>query len=187
MPPAALSFLLNDCGKNALRSKFAGQYGFAGIPKPPLAVPRTVRGGGIFEENAGGDMPQISECFLNLWRSNPLRPFGPFPLIGGIGPLSPRGAFGGGRFVGADAHSARWEVTNSPKNTVKPVYPAGGQSRPLLQGRARAVVGADDSVGPLGSYEFAADSRKVRCILPGRCVPASGRPTSVTLLRRERL
>ena len=26
-----------------------------------------------------------------------------------------------------------------------------------------------------------------RCILPGRCEPASGRPTSVTLLRRERL
>ena len=25
------------------------------------------------------------------------------------------------------------------------------------------------------------------CISPGRCVPASGRPTSVTLLRRERL
>ena len=83
--------------------------------------------------------------------------------------------------------SARWEVTNSPKISVKSVYPAGGQSRPPLQGELRLVVGADDSVGPLGSHEFAEDSRKVRCILPGRCVPASGRATSVTLLRRERL
>ena len=85
----------NICGKNALRSKFAERYGFAGIPKPPLAVPRTVRGGGIFEENAGGDMPQISECFLNLWRSNPLRPFGPFPPDRGNRPLEPKGSLRG--------------------------------------------------------------------------------------------
>ena len=51
--------------------------------------------------------------------------------------------------------SARWEVANSPKIAVKPVYPAGGQSRPPLQGELRLVVGADDSVGPLGSCEFA--------------------------------
>ena len=48
-------------------------------------------------------------------------------------------------------------------------------------------VGADAHIGPLGSYEFAAEFRKKRCILPGQCVPASGRPTSVTLLCRERL
>ena len=83
--------------------------------------------------------------------------------------------------------SARWEVTNLPKIFIKTVRSAGGQSRPPLQGELRLVVGADDSVGPLGSHEFAEDSRKVRCILPGRCVPARGRPTSVTLLRRERL
>ena len=47
----------------------------------------------------------------------------------------------------------------------------GGQSRPPLQGRVRGVVGADDSVGPLGSYEFAADFRKKQCILPGGAEP----------------
>ena len=57
-----LLLLLNDCGKNALRSKFAEQYEFAGVPKPPLAAPRAARGGGIFEENDGGDLFQISEC-----------------------------------------------------------------------------------------------------------------------------
>ena len=31
-------------------------------PKPPLAAPCAVRGGGIFEENDGGDMLQDSEC-----------------------------------------------------------------------------------------------------------------------------
>ena len=29
---------------------------------PPLAAPRAGRGGGIFEENDGGDLRQISEC-----------------------------------------------------------------------------------------------------------------------------
>ena len=42
----------------------ADESSAGGLPrkKPPLAVPRTVRGGGIFEENDGGDLPQISEC-----------------------------------------------------------------------------------------------------------------------------
>ena len=45
---------LNGCGKNALRLKFAKQHGFAGVPsKPPLVVPRTIRGGGICEANDG--------------------------------------------------------------------------------------------------------------------------------------
>ena len=57
-----MQLLLNDCGKNALRSKFVGQYEFAEVPKPPLAAPCAVRGGGIFEENDGGDLFQISEC-----------------------------------------------------------------------------------------------------------------------------
>ena len=52
---------LNDCGKNALRSKFVGQYEFAEVPKPPLAALCAVRGGGIFEENDGGDVLQGSE------------------------------------------------------------------------------------------------------------------------------
>ena len=51
----------------------------------------------------------------------------------------------------------------------KDVRPAGGQSRPPLQGRAGAVVGADDSVGPMRSYEFAEEFRKKQYILPGRC------------------
>ena len=56
------SLRLNCCGKNALRSKSAIQYEFAGVPTPPLAAPRAGRGGGIFGENDGGDMLQISEC-----------------------------------------------------------------------------------------------------------------------------
>ena len=96
--------------------------------------------------------------------------------------------------------SARWEAANLPKITVKSVYSAGGQSRPPLQGLARVVVGADDSVGPLRKYKFAVDSRKngafcradvgiglygqagkcirirrrfsiIRCILPGGAEP----------------
>ena len=59
-------------GINALRSKFAEQCEFAGFPKPPLAAPRAVRGAGICAANDGGDGVQISECFLNLRRSNPL-------------------------------------------------------------------------------------------------------------------
>ena len=50
---------------------------------------------------------------------------------------------------------------NSPKIPVKSVHPAGGQSRPPLQRVRRVVVGADDSVGPLGSCEFAEDFRKI--------------------------
>ena len=57
--------------------------------------------------------------------------------------------------------SARWEVANLPQISVKPVHSAGGQSRPPLQERAGGVVGADDSVGPLGSYGFAAVFRKI--------------------------
>ena len=44
--------------------------------------------------------------------------------------------------------SSRWEAANSPKSSVKTVHPAGGQSRPPLQGEWRLAVGADDSVGP---------------------------------------
>ena len=56
--------------------------------------------------------------------------------------------------------SARWEVANLPQISVKPVHSAGGQSRPPLQERARVVVGADDSVSPMRSYEFAEDFSK---------------------------
>ena len=56
--------------------------------------------------------------------------------------------------------SARWEVANFPQISVKPVHSAGGQSRPPLQERARVVVGADDSVGPMRSYEFSENYRK---------------------------
>ena len=45
--------------------------------------------------------------------------------------------------------------TDSPKISVKSTYSAGGQSRPPLQGELRLAVGADDSVGPLGSCKFA--------------------------------
>ena len=104
--------------KNALRSKFAELYEFAAeTPKPPLAALRTARGGGIFEENDGGDMLQNSECSeisgvriptVSFADSVP-PPFGPsghFPLIGGIGPLCPRGAF-----VGADAYISPADCT----------------------------------------------------------------------------
>ena len=45
--------------------KFGSAFEFAErlseMRKPPLAAPRAVRGGGIFEENDGGDMLQDSE------------------------------------------------------------------------------------------------------------------------------
>ena len=59
---------------------------------------------------------------------------------------------------------------------AKPVHPAGGQSRPPLQGVQRVVVGADDSVGPLGSYEFAKDYRKIGAFRRAEQSPA---PTTV--------
>ena len=40
---------------------------------------------------------------------------------------------------------------------------------------------------PAGQLRICRRFPKKQSILPGRCVPASGRPTSVTLLRRERL
>ena len=66
---------------------------------------RMVRGGGIFEENDGGDRWQDSEwseiCNVRIPSVSfadsvptPIGPSGHFPLIGGIGPLSPRGAMG---------------------------------------------------------------------------------------------
>ena len=56
--------------------------------------------------------------------------------------------------------SAHWEEMNSPQISIKPAYSAGGQDRPPLQGRARVVAGADDSVGLMRSYEFAEDFSK---------------------------
>ena len=65
--------------------------------------------------------------------------------------------------------SARWAVTNSPQIPIKAECSAGGQTRPPLRGARWLVVGADDSVGPLGSYEFAEVFRIKQCALPGRC------------------
>ena len=74
-------------------------------------MPRMIRGGGIFEENDGGDMLQDSErseiCDVRIPSVScadsiptPFGPTGHFPLTGGgIDPLCPRGAF-----VGADAY-----------------------------------------------------------------------------------
>ena len=73
--------------------------------KPPLAALCTVREGGIFEKNAGGDLFQVSECSEIFYVRIPsvsfadsiptlFGPSGHFPLIGGIGPLGPRGALG---------------------------------------------------------------------------------------------
>ena len=71
---------------------------------PPLAVPRTIRGGGIFEENDGGDMLQISECSEICYvripsgpsgqRPYPYWPFGPFPPDRGNRPLEPKRSLG---------------------------------------------------------------------------------------------
>ena len=60
--------------------------------RPPLAAPRAGRGGGIFEENDGGDLLQDSECSGICGVRIPSGPSGQLPLC-------PRGAF-----VGADAH-----------------------------------------------------------------------------------
>ena len=71
-------------------------------PKPPLAAPCTVRGGGICEANDGGDLFQISECSELCCvripsgppgqRPYPLWPFGPFPPDRGNRPLEPKGS-----------------------------------------------------------------------------------------------
>ena len=73
---------------------------------------------------------------------------------------------------------------------AEPALASGAHGKPYFPdayAHTCLIVGADAYIGPLGSCEFAEDFRKTRCNLPGRCVPASGRPTSVTLLRRERL
>ena len=65
-------------------------------PKPPLAVPCTVRGGVIFEENDGGDLFQISECSKLCCVRIPSGPLGQLALhtqCAHWAPLSPRGAF----------------------------------------------------------------------------------------------
>ena len=50
------------------------------MQKPPLAMRRMVRGGGIFEENDGGDLRQISECFEICGVRIPSGPSGQLPL-----------------------------------------------------------------------------------------------------------
>ena len=66
--------------------------------------------------------------------------------------------------------STRWAVANSPKSFEKPVHPAGGQSRPPLQGYVGISlgVGADDSVGPFGMLRIRRRVSKKSCNLPGR-------------------
>ena len=66
--------------------------------------------------------------------------------------------------------STRWAVANSPKSFEKPVHPAGGQSRPPLQGYVRISlgVGADDSVSPFGMLRIRRRVSKKSCNLPGR-------------------
>ena len=50
-----------------------GNHEFAvACPKPPLAAPRAGRGGGIFEENDGGDLFQVFRVLRNMSRSNPI-------------------------------------------------------------------------------------------------------------------
>ena len=66
--------------------------------------------------------------------------------------------------------STRWAVANSPKSFEKPVHPAGGQSRPPLQGYVGISlgVGADDSVGPFGMLRIHRRVSKKSCNLPGQ-------------------
>ena len=71
-------------------------------PKPPLVMPRMIRGGGIFEENDGRDLFQASECSELFHiripsgpsgqRPYPFWPFGPFPPDRGNRPLVPKGS-----------------------------------------------------------------------------------------------
>ena len=66
--------------------------------------------------------------------------------------------------------SAHEEAANPPKIPAKPVYPAGGQSRPPLQGYVGISlgVGADDSVGPFGMLRIRRRVSKKSCNLPGQ-------------------
>ena len=51
------------------------------MQKPPLAVRRMVRGGGIFEENDGGDSPQISVKPVQFaWADRGVRPYRGYAL-----------------------------------------------------------------------------------------------------------
>ena len=58
--------------------------------------------------------------------------------------------------------SARWEVANLPKIAEKCSAICGRteSSAPTWCGAQICAVGADDSVGPLGSCKFAAEFRK---------------------------
>ena len=75
---------LNGCAKNALRLKFAKQHGFAGVPsKPPLVVPRTIRGGGICEANDGEVFEVVaSKPLSRLRRQLPFHKGEPFGSAG---------------------------------------------------------------------------------------------------------
>ena len=101
---------LNDCGKNALHSKFARQYEFAAVPQR-LLLPRPAREGEVaFSKKmtegicckiqsapkfAAFESPQALRASV----PTPIGPSGHFPLIGGIGSLCPRGAFGAYEFA----------------------------------------------------------------------------------------
>ena len=193
---------LNGCGKNALRLKFAKQHGFAAVPsKPPLVVPRTIRGGGICEANDGGDFSQVSECSKICCvriPSGATRQH-PYPYW----PLEPKGSLGLcefaedfreiGIFLRADRVVRPYGIRRTESSA-----PTG------YGGLENCGVGADDSVGPLGNCEFAADFRKsgLFCqtdvgigptnrrtqpaeIQEREIIPAGGRPRTIKLRRRS--
>ena len=99
-----------------------------------------------------------------------------WPIRGGAGgrcrsqPFATKERYGCG-FAACRYTPALEEVSDSPKIPVKTVYFAGGQSRPPLQdaGVRKVSVGADAHIGPLGSFEFAADFRENGAICVGRC------------------
>jgi len=181
------------CGYNSSKSRFFSRFEHTYAPCGRYGARR------LLWYNQIREQLRLNSCGKNALRSKPVWQYEFAEAL-----------------VGAGLCSARQKAAvlrNSLANSIAP---------------AHLVVGADAHIGPVGSCEFAEDSRKTgiscgrtescaptgesegrcrgrrlcrpierlrirqrfpykRCILPGRCVPASGRPTSVTLLRRERL
>ena len=67
--------------------------------------------------------------------------------------------------------SVRWEVAISPKISVKPIYSAGGQSRPPLRGTSASKSHRRGRrlCPPSGKFRIRRGFQKNRCTLLGRC------------------
>ena len=181
------------CGHNSSKSRFFSRFEHTYAPCGRYGTRR------LLWYNQIREQLRLNSCGKNALRSKPVWQYEFAEALVGAGLCSARQKAAVLRnslansiapahlVVGADAHIGPVGSCEFAEDSRKTGISCGRTESCAPYRKSNAVVGADDSVGPLESHEFAEEFRKKRRVLHGQCVPASGRPTSVTLLRRERL